>query len=300
MDVNAALAMGRSLLREHGLDGWRIKVDGAKTRAGVCRFARREIGISGPLTRLHDEALVRDTILHEIAHALVGPMHGHDATWRATALRIGCTGERVVDADAPRVAGDWLGTCPAGHEVTRHRRPMRVMSCSRCSPGFRPEHILAWTYRGRQVEMSRAYRDELERIRRRSRAPVPTPPAHHGSSSVGPAPQVSVPDRVGPTGAAAIGDPTRGTAPPGVEPTSHPAGAWQFEGAAASGPEGRQRFGLGDRVVIVSDGRLGGCTGVVEGVHATRCQVRVDDELYLIPFDVLRAVRLTDQMSQHA
>ena len=34
---------------------------------------------------------IRDTILHEIAHALVGPCHGHDAVWRQKAREIGCT-----------------------------------------------------------------------------------------------------------------------------------------------------------------------------------------------------------------
>ncbi|WP_240917889.1 SprT family zinc-dependent metalloprotease [Phycicoccus sp. HDW14] len=92
MEVQQALAMGRRLLREHGLDGWSIVADRAKTRAGVCRFGRRQIGISAPLTALHSEDEVRDTLLHEIAHALVGPEHGHDEVWRATAVRIGCSG----------------------------------------------------------------------------------------------------------------------------------------------------------------------------------------------------------------
>jgi hypothetical protein len=77
MEITRALATGRRLLREHGLDDWTIVADRAKTRAGVCRYSRREIGISGPLTTLHDESEVLDTILHEIAHALVGPRHGH-------------------------------------------------------------------------------------------------------------------------------------------------------------------------------------------------------------------------------
>ena len=37
---------------------------------------------------------VRDTILHEIAHAIVGPGHGHDAVWQTAERRIGCTPKR--------------------------------------------------------------------------------------------------------------------------------------------------------------------------------------------------------------
>ena len=73
MEVTRALATGRRLLREHGLDDWTIVADRAKTRAGVCRFAKRQIGLSAPLTTLHSDDEVLDTILHEIAHALVGP-----------------------------------------------------------------------------------------------------------------------------------------------------------------------------------------------------------------------------------
>ena len=56
----------------------RVAYDSAKRRAGVCRFATQTLGLSAPLTTLHSEVEVRDTILHEIAHALVGPRHGHD------------------------------------------------------------------------------------------------------------------------------------------------------------------------------------------------------------------------------
>lgn len=170
MEVTKALAMGRSLMREHGLEGWRLVADRAKTRAGVCRYGRRQIGISAPLTALHDEAEVRDTILHEIAHALVGPEHGHDAVWRAKAIEIGSSGERCVSPDAPRVAGDWLGRCPAGHERSRHRAPTRLASCGRCSRTFDARHLFTWTYRGKSVPMPPAYTAALSDLRDRAGA----------------------------------------------------------------------------------------------------------------------------------
>lgn len=177
MDTRAALRMARGLLREHGLDDWTVTLDRAKTRAGVCRFARREIGLSGPITALHSEDDVRDTILHEIAHALVGPDHGHDRVWRAMARRIGCSGQRCTSADAPTVRGAWIGTCPAGHEVTRHRRPTRVTACVTCSPTFDPRAIFAWTHNGRPAPMLDSYRQELAAIRARFGSAVHARPA---------------------------------------------------------------------------------------------------------------------------
>jgi SprT-like family len=161
MEVSKALAVGRRLLREHGLDDWTIVADRAKLRAGVCRFARRQIGISAPLTALHDEAEVLDTILHEIAHALVGPMHGHDAVWRARAREIGCSGRQYVSPEAPRVPGDWVGVCPAGHQKSRHRGPTRLMSCGVCSRRFDPAFLYTWTFKGRPATLPPSYAAQL-------------------------------------------------------------------------------------------------------------------------------------------
>lgn len=167
VDLDAAEAMARALMAEHGLRDWSLVFDRAKRRAGICRYDRREIGLSAPLTALHPEADVRDTVLHEIAHALVGARHGHDAVWRATARRIGCSGERCVSRDAPELDGAWVGTCPAGHTVSRHRRPDRPAACRRCGPTFDLAHLLEWTHHGRVVAMSPSYDAQLRRIRTR-------------------------------------------------------------------------------------------------------------------------------------
>lgn len=236
MEIPAALALGRDLLREHGLEHWRVTTDRAKTRAGVCRFSARTISLSGPLTRLHDEEEVRDTILHEIAHALVGPAHGHDAVWRAKAVEIGCTGQRTVDADAPQVEGPWRGECPRGHAYTRHRRPGRVMSCLACSPEFDATAVLTWTYQGRRVDMGEAYRHELDEIIRR-----------HG---------------------VAVG-------------RRRPA-------ATEVGTIGTSAFPVGALVRIVADGPMHGAVGEVEAAFPTRTQVRIGDDLYAVPNEVLQ------------
>lgn len=161
MDLAEALRLGRELLRQHGLEGWTMTLDGAKTRAGACLAQRRQISLSRHLTRLHSQEEVRDTILHEVAHALVGPRHGHDAVWREAALRIGCSGQRCVPEDAPRVEGPWRGVCSAGHEVTRHRVPTRVSVCARCR-GPETDRLLEWTHLGRRVPMHPNYVAELE------------------------------------------------------------------------------------------------------------------------------------------
>lgn len=167
MDLRAARALGQELLHRHGLPDWQLVFDRAKRRAGICRADRKEIGLSAYLTRLHSEAEVRETILHEIAHAIVGPAHGHDAVWRAKALEIGSSGTRCVSDDAPSVPAPWVGTCRAGHTIERHRRPERPTSCSRCSAGFDPAHLFEWTFHGRRVPMHPNYEAELHGLRAR-------------------------------------------------------------------------------------------------------------------------------------
>lgn len=164
-------------MARHGLTGWRLVFDNAKTRAGVCRFDRKEIGLSRPLISLYEVEQVTETVLHEIAHALAGPRHGHDRVWRATARRIGCSGRRCMPVDAPSVEGPWVGVCPAGHRTTAHRRPIRVKSCRTCFPGFDASAIYTWSHRGLPAPMDSRYEAELAHISagRSTTKPAPAP-----------------------------------------------------------------------------------------------------------------------------
>jgi predicted SprT family Zn-dependent metalloprotease/ribosomal protein L21E len=172
VELQEAYDEATRLLHEHGLDDWRVQFDTAKRRAGVCRYHDRLIGLSAPLTRLHDAGEVRRTILHEIAHALAGPAAGHGPRWQSVARRIGIEPERCLPEDAPRVPGAWVGVCSQGHVVERHRRPERVASCTRCSTAFAPEHLLTWTHHGRPAAMHPNYLAELAAIREGRRVTV--------------------------------------------------------------------------------------------------------------------------------
>jgi len=164
VDLQEAYDDARRLLHEHGLDDWRVQFDTAKRRAGVCRYHDRLIGLSAPLTRLHDAGEVRRTILHEIAHALAGATAGHGPRWQSVARQIGVPPDRCLPEDAPRVPGAWVGVCGRGHVVERHRRPERVASCTSCSTSFAPEHLLTWTHHGLPAAMHPNYLAELAAI----------------------------------------------------------------------------------------------------------------------------------------
>jgi predicted SprT family Zn-dependent metalloprotease len=128
--LQAALETAAELMRQHGLQGWSVRLDHARRRAGQCDYTRRVISLSRHYVRHADTAHIHDTILHEIAHALVGPHHGHDAVWRRKAREIGCSATRchtLTFATAP-----WVMRCPNGcFEVARHRRKSGLV-CATC------------------------------------------------------------------------------------------------------------------------------------------------------------------------
>lgn len=175
MDLDDARGMARALMDAHGLADWSLVLDRAKRRAGVCRYTERTIGLSRHLTVLHTPEQVRDTVLHEIAHAHAGPRAGHGPRWRAAALAVGAAPERCLPSDAASIPGSWEGTCPRGHTIDRHRRPSRVLSCRLCSRGFDPTAIFEWTHHGRPADPGPAYRAELEDILGRTRRQASRP-----------------------------------------------------------------------------------------------------------------------------
>ena len=125
-----AIEMATELMEAHGLVGWRIKFDHARRRAGQCDFSKKVISLSRLYVRVANKHHVRDTILHEIAHALVGPRHGHDAVWRQKAREIGCTATRCHTLDFSKAR--WIMKCPNGcFSVERHRRKSGLV-CVAC------------------------------------------------------------------------------------------------------------------------------------------------------------------------
>lgn len=91
MNVSEARITTRNLLDEHGLteQGWTIEFMNGKRLLGQCRYRNKTIRLSRWLCRLGNDSEVIDTILHEVAHAIVGPGHKHDFVWKQKAMQLG-------------------------------------------------------------------------------------------------------------------------------------------------------------------------------------------------------------------
>jgi predicted SprT family Zn-dependent metalloprotease len=138
MYVHEVVHMAHSLMDKYGLisKGWIFRIDHAKTRCGCCFFDLGIISVSRYYIQSLDVRIsdIRNTILHEIAHALAGCDAGHGPLWRLIAKRIGCDGERFnkVWKGAPK---KYEISCDCGAIwCTRYRlhKMFKTQTCESC------------------------------------------------------------------------------------------------------------------------------------------------------------------------
>lgn len=157
MNRTAYRRLARTIMNEHGLQGWTIIWSRAKRTHGRCYFGRRALEFSEVAFDHIGEDEVRDTILHEVAHALAGHAAGHGPAWKRIHRQIGGTGGQYVSTAAREaIPTAWEGRCPVCDTVTskQHRAPLRVKACGRHGRVYRPELILVWSKNGRRVHLT--------------------------------------------------------------------------------------------------------------------------------------------------
>jgi predicted SprT family Zn-dependent metalloprotease len=135
-----------ALLVAHGLHDWAFGFNHRKRCLGLCVYHRHTIELSVFFVLQNPPEEIVDTILHEIAHALVGHGHGHDRVWKQKCLEIGAKPLRCGQAEMPE--GKWRASCgKCGKAFHRHRKPkqMRGWHCRSCGP---ERGNLAWKEEG--------------------------------------------------------------------------------------------------------------------------------------------------------
>ena len=107
MNPAEAAKLARSLMDKHGITSWTFKFDSANIRFGCCDWEKKTISLSLNMTAANSVHDVKETILHEIAHALVGRKHGHDFAWKMKCLEIGCPCKRCYSQHVKNAARGW-------------------------------------------------------------------------------------------------------------------------------------------------------------------------------------------------
>ena len=125
------------LFRIHGIhQRWTFAFDRAKARYGCCHHSDNVITLSRYLVLDKETPMrvIKNVLLHEIAHALVGYNEGHNDVWRECAIRIGCDGERTC-SHAVDMPGQKLVRCTCGaNKLYRFRisKKIRTSVCKFC------------------------------------------------------------------------------------------------------------------------------------------------------------------------
>lgn len=127
-------------MKKHGLvnSGWTFRWSKAKKYAGMCDFTKKEISLSKSLAEVRSIKETENTILHEIAHALVGLEHGHGSVWKRKHREIGGDGQqyyKLSDKERRKIKYSYELVHKETGEVYEkyHRKPVKTID--RCARG---------------------------------------------------------------------------------------------------------------------------------------------------------------------
>lgn len=82
------------LKEEYDLDGWKFELGRGYRTSGYCSDMSKTIRISKHLIEQEEFDVFKNTIFHEIAHAIVGTKNHHNNLWREKFIELGGNGRR--------------------------------------------------------------------------------------------------------------------------------------------------------------------------------------------------------------
>lgn len=149
MEIHQVNDLARTLMDSHNLYGWGFRLDKSVRRFGACHYRSRVISLSRKLVELNPIETVKNTLLHEIAHALAPRGAGHGREWKRIAISIGCDGSRCYNSsEVATVAPKYTGECPNCNRIINRHRRMRL-ACGKCCKNlnqgnFSESYLFIW------------------------------------------------------------------------------------------------------------------------------------------------------------
>ena len=143
MERDDFIKLAKHLLLKHGLSEWSVIIEmRPRARMGSCRYGKKQIGLSE--FHLKDGVNeITNTLLHVIAHVLVGPGHNHDRVWTNTFRAIGGNGSRTAKTNNPPKPR-YIGKCSVcGKEYRYYRKPKNIRRSCHCGGNkFSENHLI--------------------------------------------------------------------------------------------------------------------------------------------------------------
>lgn len=132
MNANEILKYAEEMVQAYGLVGWKVKVNGRFFNVlGRCKYRTKTIELSKAYIEQGTQEHINDTILHEIAHALVGEGHGHGIVWQRKAREIGAIPKRC--SKTVKLKGKYEYVCnTCGNTYHRTRKMTKLVACGIC------------------------------------------------------------------------------------------------------------------------------------------------------------------------
>lgn len=287
MDITAARTLAVDLMTQHGLieQGWTFEFNTNQSRMGVCRYTPRRIEVSRHYAAAATEAEVRDTILHEIAHALVGPGHRHGMVWKDKAIMIGATprsrGKNPYADQRQQSLAERAVTSARSHPLMSNGLPMPTPYGQKHAPGTRVVVTGRGEWAGRVLVVTKANRTRYTTVIEATGKTVTVPMDMVRLHIEGEPLHVTTPDyTMNGAGAVRADDPDH---QPRAIATQVP-----YVPSARTAP----RLVRGDRAVIVNC-RLAGSEVEVIRVNPKTCTVRLlsNGAEYRVSWSLLEPVR---------
>jgi predicted SprT family Zn-dependent metalloprotease len=162
MEMTQVLSLARNLMSSHGFGHLDLTLSNTKRALGRCFYRydfaqRKHVAHRIDLSRLWmskvSEEQVRDTVLHELAHAVVGHEAGHGPVWKAAARRLGANPKRTSDLpedfilEIKQEISNYKAVCTNEkcsntyffHRLTRNWKS-GAYKCAKCGGSFKVYH----------------------------------------------------------------------------------------------------------------------------------------------------------------
>ncbi len=142
MESLEIIKLANDLMRQHMPNhvklGWRFEFNNRKRSFGLCNYRTQTIELSNHYAFLMKEESIKDTLLHEIAHALT-PSNGHGSSWRSKYIELGGKGtrtssveEKILEENISKIINKakYIYECPAcKNQIPFHRKTKTEKYC---------------------------------------------------------------------------------------------------------------------------------------------------------------------------